>query len=90
MNDLFQFDYFSILDIVFSLLCLVLILTVVNAKKKGYLEFDYYQYFTSNVFAKVFLSFVYALYYIVIVDGGDTLAYWDGGIKMNNLFSLKI
>jgi hypothetical protein len=87
MNDIFQFDYFSILDIVFSLLCLVLMLVVVNAKKKGYLEFDYYQYFTGNVFAKVFLSFVYALYYIFIVDGGDTLAYWDGGIKMNNLFS---
>ena len=87
MNDLFEFDYFSILDIVFSLLCLVLLLTIVNARKKAYLQVDYYQFYTWNVFAKVFLSFVYACYYIFIVDGGDTLAYWDGAIKMNNLFS---
>jgi hypothetical protein len=87
MQDLFQLDYFSIIDIAWAILFLVLIFALINFKKKDYVNLEYVQYYSQNVYAKLFLSLVYALYYIVIVDGGDTLAYWDGGIKMNNLFS---
>ena len=86
MGDLFQLDYFSILDIAFSILFLVLLFIYMNSKKKEYLELDYNSYYTTNIYFKLILSLAYALYYIVIVDGGDTLAYWDGGLKMNNMF----
>ena len=86
MGDLFQLDYFSIIDIAFSILFLVLLFIYMNSKKKEYLELDYNSYYTTNIYFKLILSLAYALYYIVIVDGGDTLAYWDGGLKMNNMF----
>ncbi len=86
MQDLFQLDYFSILDITWSLLFLVLLFIYVNNKKKEFIDFDYYKYYSFNVYSKLFLGLLYALYYIIIVDGGDTLAYWDGALKMNALF----
>jgi hypothetical protein len=86
MQDLFDLDYFSILDIAWALLFLILLFTFVNARKKQHVELDYFQYYSWNIYAKLFLSLIYALYYILIIDGGDTLAYWDGGLKMNHLF----
>lgn len=86
MKDLFELDYFSILDIAWSILCFVLIMVSVNISKKKYIDTEFYQYYTANIYLKLFLSLVYAVYYIIIVDGGDTLAYWDCGLKMNNLF----
>lgn len=86
MQDLFELDYFSILDIVLSVLCLILIFLRVNIVKKRYIDIDYYKYYSVNVYVKLFLSLTYALYYIVIIDGGDTLAYWDGALKMQELF----
>lgn len=86
MEDLFEIDYFSILDISWALLFLVIVFVYVNIKKKQYDGLEYSHYFSWNVYAKIILSLVYALYYILEVDGGDTLAYWDGGLKMNNLF----
>ncbi len=86
MEDLFELDYFSILDIMWALFFLVLIFIFQNIRKKQYTELEYYQYFNWNLYMKIFLGFVYALYYILVIDGGDTLAYWDGALKMNNLF----
>lgn len=86
MQDLFELDYFSILDIALSIMCLVFIFLRTNLLKKKYIEFEYYRYYSINVYVKLALSLTYALYYIVVVDGGDTLAYWDGALKMNNLF----
>lgn len=86
MQDLFELDYFSILDIVLSLMYFVFILLRVNVLKRNYLDYEYYKYYSINVYIKLGLGLTYALYYIVIVDGGDTLAYWDGALKLNNLF----
>lgn len=86
MQDLFELDYFSILDIALSIMCLVFIFLRVNVLKRQYIDLEYYRYYSINVYIKLALSLTYALYYIVIVDGGDTLAYWDGALKMNNLF----
>jgi hypothetical protein len=86
MPDLFELDYFSILDLAWALLALVIILLFVNVRKKKYRELDYSEYYTINVWMKLGLSLVYGVYYITIVEGGDTLAYWDGALKMSNLF----
>lgn len=86
MNDLIEIDYFYIIDIAWAILALVIIMMIVNVRKKIYREYDYAEYYTINVWMKIGLSLVYAFYYINIVKGGDTLAYWDGAIKLNKLF----
>ena len=85
-TDLFSLEYFSILDIAWALVFIVILILIAKAQKKKYKELEYFQYYNSNITFKVFLSLIYAIYYIVIIDGGDTLAYWDGGLKLNNLF----
>jgi len=85
-TDLFSLEYFSILDIAWGLLFLVILLLIATTQKKKYDQLDYFQYYNSNVTLRVFLSLIYAIYYIVIINGGDTLAYFDGGLKLNNLF----
>ncbi len=86
MLDLFELDYFSILDIAWGVMFLVLMMYYVNTKKKQFSELEYYKYYNKNVYLKMTLGFAYACYYILVIDGGDTLAYWDGGLKMYNLF----
>jgi hypothetical protein len=86
MPDLFELDYFSIIDIAWALLAIVIFMLIVNIQKKKHRELDYAEYYTANVWMKITLGLVYAVYYITIVKGGDTLAYWDGAIKMQNLF----
>jgi hypothetical protein len=85
-TDLFALEYFSILDIAWALVFLVILLLIAKTQKKKYDQLDYFQYYNSNITIRVFLSLIYAIYYIVIINGGDTLAYWDGGLKLNNLF----
>lgn len=39
-----------------------------------------------NVYAKLFFSLAFVLFYIIIYDGGDTIAYYHGTVALNNLF----
>ena len=56
MEDLFQLDYFSILDIAWALLFLVLLLMYVNAKKKQYENLDYFKYYSTNIYLSCFVN----------------------------------
>jgi hypothetical protein len=86
MTDLFQVEYFSILDTAWAVIFIIILFLIAKSQKKRYESLEYFEYYNRNIVGKVFLSLVYALYYIAVVDGGDTLAYWDGGVKLNNLF----
>jgi hypothetical protein len=85
-TDLFEVEYFSILDTAWAVIFIIILFLIAKSQKKKYEELEYFEYYNRNIVGKVFLSFAYAIYYIVIIDGGDTLAYWDGGVKLNNLF----
>ena len=39
-----------------------------------------------NLYAKLFGAFFFALIYTYYYDGGDTTAYWKGGVKLHELF----
>ena len=85
-TDLFQVEYFSILDTAWAVIFIIILFLIAKSQKKRYENLEYFEYYNRNIAGKVFLSLVYAVYYIAIIDGGDTLAYWDGGVKLNNLF----
>jgi len=63
----------------------VIILVVAVVRKNRYHEKDakFYMY---NVYFKLFFSLVFVLFYIVVYNGGDTIAYYDGTVKLHNLF----
>lgn len=49
-------------------------------------EQAYYKYFSWNVSFKMLFALVFAITYTFVLGGGDTLAYWDGAVKLTNLF----
>lgn len=49
-------------------------------------EHSYYKYYLRNVSFKMVFALVFAVTYTFVLGGGDTLAYWDGAVKLTNLF----
>lgn len=39
-----------------------------------------------NLYSKLFFSLAFAMVYLLYYGGGDTTAYYDGALKLNNLF----
>lgn len=62
---------------------IVLIVAWRNAREK---EIGDVKYFLSSYYIKILGAFSFGLVYILLFDGGDTKAYWDGAIILNNLF----
>lgn len=79
-------DYFTFLDIVPAVLWLIIILAIGSFTRSRNSDKPHYDYYMRNLYAKLFFSLAYALFYIIIVKGGDTVAYFDGAVKLNNLF----
>lgn len=82
------YDFFSFKDYLLGFFVLVILVFVSN-KQKSRVQIDDQKYFRYNLIIKLSLSFLYALYYYYIVGGGDTIAYWNGSVSMNNLFGFS-
>lgn len=79
-----QANYFSILQLLPAFLWLVIILVIAQIRRGRYSEEEgkYYMY---NVYAKLFFSLAYVLFFILAYGGGDTIAYFEGMSCLNNL-----
>ncbi len=54
---------------------------------QGNKELEYYKYYIPAVSFKFIFVLANALFYILIYGGGgDAIGYWDGAVKLNNLF----
>ncbi len=47
---------------------------------------EHYKYYLFNVYGKFFFAMAFSAFYLFIVKGGDTMAYFDGASVLNNLF----
>lgn len=81
-----QKDYFTLLDILPALLWLVIIVVTGFAIRNANTDKPHYKYYMPNLFAKLFFSLAFACVYIFYYGGGDTTAYYDGAVALNNLF----
>ena len=66
-KDLFEMEYFSIIDISWALIFIVLLFLISKNQKKKYEELEYFEYYSKNISWKVFLSLIYAIYYIIVI-----------------------
>ena len=78
-------NYVSVYDISIGLIYLIILITIANSRKNKILDLEIKKYFLRNVFFKFFFAIVFAVVYIIYYGGGDTTAYWDGAITLNNL-----
>lgn len=76
-------------DYFFGLVALSIIIAIASSKKQKMLAIEgneHYKYYLYNVYFKLGLATVFGAIYMFYYGGGDTIAYWLGADKLNNLF----
>ncbi len=81
-----KFDYLGPIDLLSALLWVLIILMITQYRYSKKKDIPHYKYYRWNVLFKLFFGLAFACVYYFIIKGGDTIAYWDGAIKLNNLF----
>ncbi len=82
-----DYTYFSALDIMGTLLGVCIIFIIAYLRKRRYRELDHYKYYLPALSFKMAFVLANAIFYIVVYGGGgDSIGYWDGAVKLNNLF----
>ena len=77
---------FSIQNILLGLLFYILLFAIYNSKTPSISNPIFQKYYTNSFHLKAVLVIIYAFYYVFVVGGGDTVAYWEGAVTLNNLF----
>lgn len=79
--------FFTPLDIISTFLGFVVLLIIVYLRKRRNRDKEHYLYYNWAFLFKVLFVFINALFYIIFYrGGGDSIAFWDGAVKLNNLF----
>lgn len=76
----------TFIDIFITLLWLGILSAIVNKQASKLENQNLKSYYLKNFYFKVFYGIAFSLVYLVIYEGGDTLAYWDGAVCLNKLF----
>ena len=79
-------NYVSFYDISIAVLWMVIFLLIANSRRKKVKDEEIKKYYLRNVLFKFFFAISFAIVYLVFYGGGDTTAYWDGAVTLNNLF----
>lgn len=79
-------NYLTFLDIlpaIFWFIIIFVIALIIRGNKKNLPE---YKYYIPNILVKIFFAIAYGVFYVFIYGGGDTTAYFEAAITLNNLF----
>lgn len=83
---LYSYDnYFSISDILSAVTWLIILSAFVFYKSSKLATRRLARLYVWNFYFKVFFGLAFAFYYIFVVNGGDTLGYWEGSKSIQNL-----
>ena len=84
------YEFFTPIDIMatFFGFCVLTILAYIRSRNnKGQ---DYYKFYMRAFLFKLLFTYANAAFYIIFYKGGgDSIAFWDGSVKLNNLFFEK-
>lgn len=79
---------FSLEDLLIGVLWAIILLAIgfmVQSNNRG--KDEAYKWFMPNLLFKMGMGFFFGFTFVKILGyGGDTVAYWDGAVKLNNLF----
>ena len=79
-------NYVSIYDISIGLIYMIIFIIIANSRKNNIIDGEIKKYYVRNVLFKFFFAISFAVVYLIYYGGGDTTAYWDGAVTLNNLF----
>jgi hypothetical protein len=81
-----KLQFFTGIDIIMTLIWLIITTAICLYIRSINKEKVHYAFFMRNFYFKLFFSIVFVLYYIFIIRGGDTIAFWDSSVRLTNLF----
>jgi hypothetical protein len=82
-----DYIYFSPIDILATILGVCIIFILAYLRRRRNRELDHYKYYLPALSFKMLFVLANAIFYIVVYGGGgDSIGYWDGAVKLNNLF----
>lgn len=76
-------SFLSLLPAILWFIIIFVVAVVIKSIKNNPLE---YKYYLTNVLVKLFFGLFFGFFYLIIYDGGDTTAYFEGAQVLNNLF----
>lgn len=79
-------QYLSLFDIISTIFWMGILLFIAHFQYLQNKHKEHYKYFLFNVYGKFFFAMAFSAFYLFIVGGGDTVAYFDGASVLNNLF----
>lgn len=90
VNFVRGYEFFSPIDIMATLLGFGLLTLFAYVRRRNFKDDDYYKYYMRAFFFKILFTYANAAFYIISYNGGgDSIAFWDGSVKLNNLFYEK-
>lgn len=79
-------QYLSLFDLIATLFWAGILLFFAHFHYQQNKHKEHYKFYLFNVYAKFFFAMAFSGFYLFIVQGGDTMAYFDGASVLNNLF----
>lgn len=82
-----DYSYFSPIDLIATFLGIVILLIIAINRKRRNKNLDYYKYYIPAIGFKFAFVLANVLFYVLVYGGGgDSIGFWDGSVKLNNLF----
>lgn len=79
-------NYLTFLDILPAIFWFIIIFVIALIIRSNNKSIPEYKYYIPNILIKIFFAIAYGVFYIFIYGGGDTTAYFETAITLNNLF----
>ncbi len=79
-------DLFSFQNIFLGVIFYFILNFIKKTKMNNITDPIFQKYYSRNFNIKIILVVIYAFYYVFVVGGGDTVAYWEGAVTLNKLF----
>ena len=77
---------FTFIDFLFATIWLLMFTVLALYIRQKNVNNPLYRFFLVAYTYKIAMGFLYAVIYVYVYNGGDTLGYWKGGDVLNNLF----
>ncbi len=81
-----QTNYLTFLDILPAIFWFIVILVAALVIRGNKRDLPHYKYYIPNLLMKMFFGVAFGVFYIYLSGGGDTTAFYDTAICLNNLF----
>ncbi len=78
-------DYLAPTQVLPALMWMLILLVIAHLYRSSKQHDVAYKYFLPNIYYKLGASLAFAIFYAIFFGGGDTVAYYDGALALNNL-----